>query len=235
MLEEGRRKGSAMNVDIAQRLYELRREHGYSQESLAEALDISRQAISKWERAESAPDMGNLIALADLYGMSMDQIVRPAQASPDEPGLESETSRTPQEDEVPQHPCDDPSKPIDKPASSGTPKPPTIDADSAESNSGSQNGRPEPPCDTKPSQDQKSVHAHGRDYAKPEKPARLKCGLRRFPYPLLVLVVVLLFAVVFGMWECVWLFLTIPFYYWVARIIERDPKYREAHGFPPEA
>ena len=57
------RKGTVMNVEIAQRLAELRRERGFSQEGLAEQLGLSRQAVSKWERAESAPDMGNLIAL----------------------------------------------------------------------------------------------------------------------------------------------------------------------------
>ena len=56
-----------MNVEIAQRLAEMRREKGFSQEELAARLGLSRQAVSKWERAESSPDTGNLIALADLY------------------------------------------------------------------------------------------------------------------------------------------------------------------------
>lgn len=42
-----------MNVEIAQRLAELRRKKGYSQEALANALGLSRQAVSKWERAAS--------------------------------------------------------------------------------------------------------------------------------------------------------------------------------------
>lgn len=65
-----------MNVEIAQRLAELRRSKGYSQESLANALGLSRQAVSKWERAESSPDTENLIALARLYGVSLDELVR---------------------------------------------------------------------------------------------------------------------------------------------------------------
>ena len=65
-----------MNVEIAQRLAELRRERGFSQEGLAEQLGLARQAVSKWERAESAPDMGNLIALADLYGVTLDELLR---------------------------------------------------------------------------------------------------------------------------------------------------------------
>ena len=65
-----------MNVKIAQRLAELRRARGYSQESLARELGLSRQAVSKWERAESSPDTENLIALARLYGVSLDELLR---------------------------------------------------------------------------------------------------------------------------------------------------------------
>ena len=53
-----------MNVEIAQRLAELRRERGFSQEGLAEQLGLSRQAVSKWERAESAPDISYEIGRA---------------------------------------------------------------------------------------------------------------------------------------------------------------------------
>ena len=65
-----------MNVEVAQRLAELRRAKGYSQEALAHELGLSRQAVSKWERAESAPDTENLIALARLYDMSLDELLR---------------------------------------------------------------------------------------------------------------------------------------------------------------
>ena len=64
-----------MNVEIAQRLAELRRARGYSQETLARELGLSRQAVSKWERAESSPDTDNLIQLAKLYGVSLDELL----------------------------------------------------------------------------------------------------------------------------------------------------------------
>lgn len=65
-----------MNIEIANRLYELRKKHGYSQEELADKLGISRQSVSKWERAEASPDTDNLICLAKLYNVSIDDILR---------------------------------------------------------------------------------------------------------------------------------------------------------------
>lgn len=64
-----------MNLETAARLAQLRKQFGYSQEALAEQLGISRQAISKWERAESAPDTDNLIALSKLYGLTLDDLL----------------------------------------------------------------------------------------------------------------------------------------------------------------
>lgn len=78
-----------MNVDIAYRLSRLRRDRGYSQEKLAEKLGVSRQAVSKWERAESSPDTDNLIALADIYGMSLDELLK---GSPEQTAADENTS-----------------------------------------------------------------------------------------------------------------------------------------------
>ncbi len=64
-----------MNIQIANRLREYRRASGYSQEELAEKLGVSRQAVSKWERAEASPDTDNLIALAALYGVTIDELI----------------------------------------------------------------------------------------------------------------------------------------------------------------
>ncbi len=59
-----------MNVETAQRLADLRRSKGFSQEGLARKLGLSRQAVSKWERAESSPSTENLISLAKLLAVS---------------------------------------------------------------------------------------------------------------------------------------------------------------------
>lgn len=64
-----------MNIKLADRLVELRKQNKLSQEALAEKLGLSRQAISKWERAEASPDTDNLIALASLYGISLDELL----------------------------------------------------------------------------------------------------------------------------------------------------------------
>lgn len=79
-----------MNVEIAQRLAELRRARGFSQEGLAAELGLSRQAVSKWERSESSPDTDNLIALARLYGVSLDELLYVDDAIADDVAFEAE-------------------------------------------------------------------------------------------------------------------------------------------------
>ncbi|MBU5292456.1 helix-turn-helix transcriptional regulator [Anaerosalibacter bizertensis] len=64
-----------MNLEIAERLTNLRKEKGYSQEELAAQLGISRQAISKWERGEASPDTDNLILLSKIYGIGLDELL----------------------------------------------------------------------------------------------------------------------------------------------------------------
>ena len=71
-----------MNIEIANRLVELRKKNGYSQEELAEKIGISRQAVSKWERAESSPDTDNLIALSRLYQVSLDELLGTGATAP---------------------------------------------------------------------------------------------------------------------------------------------------------
>ncbi len=78
-----------MNIETAKRLFEYRKANGFSQEELAEKIGVSRQAISKWERSESSPDTDNLIALANLYGITIDELLNgtdaPKKISEDQP------------------------------------------------------------------------------------------------------------------------------------------------------
>lgn len=64
-----------MDFEMGQRLAARRRTRGLSQEELAANLGVSRQAVSNWERAETAPDTDNLIALANLYGITLDELL----------------------------------------------------------------------------------------------------------------------------------------------------------------
>lgn len=56
-------------------LKELRKAHRYTQEEVAEKISVSRQAVAKWENGETVPDINNCIALAELYGVTLDDFV----------------------------------------------------------------------------------------------------------------------------------------------------------------
>ena len=68
-------KGGMILMGFNNKLYELRRQKGFSQEELASRLNVSRQTISKWEVGDSTPDMEKLIAISDLFGISLDELV----------------------------------------------------------------------------------------------------------------------------------------------------------------
>ena len=85
-----------MNIETANRLYQYRKKMGISQEELASRIGVSRQAVSKWERAEASPDTDNLIELSKVYGVTLDEMLQgggeEAQSSaeaPDEAGADA--------------------------------------------------------------------------------------------------------------------------------------------------
>lgn len=82
-----------MDLAMAQRLVDRRKAAGLSQEALAAQLGVSRQAVSKWERSESSPDTDNLIALAALYGVSLDELLY-GEAASDADGSEDGSTET---------------------------------------------------------------------------------------------------------------------------------------------
>lgn len=64
-----------MIMEFNNKLYELRKQKGFSQEELANRLNVSRQTISKWEVGESSPDMEKLVAISELFDISLDELV----------------------------------------------------------------------------------------------------------------------------------------------------------------
>ncbi len=63
------------NINFSEKLFELRKVKGLSQEELAEKVDVSRQTVSKWEMGQSTPEMEKLIALSELFDISIDELV----------------------------------------------------------------------------------------------------------------------------------------------------------------
>lgn len=59
-----------------EKLLDLRKKQGLSQEELGMELSVSRQTISKWESGQSYPDFQRLVMLSDYFGMSLDELVR---------------------------------------------------------------------------------------------------------------------------------------------------------------
>lgn len=272
-----------MNVEIAQRLANMRRGKGYSQEALAAKLGLSRQAVSKWERAESQPDTGNLIALADLYGVTLDELVRVEADIADDVRFEEAQKTTAAEKnreaekaadamnaaaeraEAAAHAAATATEKAeaaavraeaalcvgDRAAESSTaavPDPqsvaegaaasPDLQAEAAETAAAPTGApaNPQPPFASAPAQPgQANPQPQPCGYNAPHQaptPAstpgrRLHNPWYTFPYPLLVVVLFLLAGFIFSAWNPAWvLFLTIPFYYWIAFVITNDPNYR---------
>ena len=61
---------------ISKRLKELRTANNFSQEKLAELLNVSRQTISSWENERSYPDVHNLIMLCEIYSISLNDLMK---------------------------------------------------------------------------------------------------------------------------------------------------------------
>lgn len=61
---------------LAEKIMEERKKNGWSQEELAEKLSVSRQAVSKWESAQSIPDLQRVIQLSEIFGVSTDYLLK---------------------------------------------------------------------------------------------------------------------------------------------------------------
>ena len=63
-------------MSLGEKIREQRKQAGLSQEQLAEKLNVSRQAITKWETDKGIPDVANLIAISDEFGLSLDELIK---------------------------------------------------------------------------------------------------------------------------------------------------------------
>lgn len=72
-------------MTIGIKIQTLRKQRGMSQEQLAEALGVSRQAVSKWESEQSVPDIDKIIAICDFFGVTTDYILRDAELTQSQP------------------------------------------------------------------------------------------------------------------------------------------------------
>ena len=63
-------------MELGNQLQKLREKHDMSQQDLAEKLNVSRQAIYKWENNKGYPDIENLIALSDVFQVTVDEMIR---------------------------------------------------------------------------------------------------------------------------------------------------------------
>ena len=61
---------------FAEKLVQLRKKAGWSQEELAAQMNVSRQSVSKWEGAQSVPDLDKMIRLSELFGVSTDYLLK---------------------------------------------------------------------------------------------------------------------------------------------------------------
>ncbi|MBQ6152747.1 MAG: helix-turn-helix transcriptional regulator [Ruminococcus sp.] len=212
-----------MNIEIANRLYEYRKNMGLTQEELAEKIGVSRQAVSKWERSEASPDTDNLIELSKVYGVTLDELLKgkedEAVFDPEPSQPEEEKAETPASDEA-----------VHVHAESGTDK---VDIGLKGIHINSKDG-------TKVSIDKNGIfvsengdqkvytdvdgHIH-RSEEILEKEFERKHGFwMMFPYPFIAVAAYLAFGFldICGGWEYGWLvFLTIPLYYTLVDAIQK--------------
>ena len=61
---------------LADKIIDLRKKAGWSQEELAQQLGVSRQSVSKWEGAQSIPDIDKILQMSRIFGVSTDYLLK---------------------------------------------------------------------------------------------------------------------------------------------------------------
>ena len=212
-----------MNVEIANRLVQLRKQNNLSQEELAMRLGISRQAISKWERAESSPDTDNLIALASLYKMSLDELVR--SDLPPEPTAYTASYRPEPEGEEEAFEEKIAGPDSVEPSFTEETRKATVTFDEG-FGSASVNAEKETPGDGPKSS---NPLPEGSFYDTPEGKKHTESWVYQIPYPLFITTLYLVLGFFFNQWHPGWLvFLTIPVHY----MPEKEKRFPNILGNP---
>ena len=63
-------------MGLSERVTALRKQAGWSQEELAQRLDVSRQAVSKWESGQAMPDLDRVVRMSEMFGVSTDSLLK---------------------------------------------------------------------------------------------------------------------------------------------------------------
>ncbi len=186
---------------LGNKLFELRKKSGMSQEEFADRLNVSRQAVSKWERGETLPDTDNLISIAKLYGVSLDELVGHTPTSENE-NLSEDTTE-------------------EKPSQSNDVK---INLDDSGIHLNASNEKDKIIIDISGSGEidvdvlDKDDEEEERYYSYNDEPADRKRKFLRFlhqiPYPIIITIAYLLWGFLADGWGVGWtLYITIPLYY----------------------
>lgn len=81
-------------MSLAEKIITLRKKQGWSQEELAERLDVTRQSVSKWESAQSVPDISKIIQLSEIFGVSTDHLLKDEETEAQPSDNEAKTFET---------------------------------------------------------------------------------------------------------------------------------------------
>lgn len=63
-------------MTLGEKIYKLRTEQGFSQETFGEKLGVSRQSVSKWETDQSVPELDKIVAISEIFGVSTDHLLK---------------------------------------------------------------------------------------------------------------------------------------------------------------
>ena len=85
-------------MSIAERILTLRKSKGMSQEQLAEAVGVSRQAVSKWESEQASPDPEKIITLSEVFGVTTDYLLKGVEPEKEEAKTEEKEEEKKTED-----------------------------------------------------------------------------------------------------------------------------------------